>query len=209
MFEWRENQMTPTAVEIEQAVAVAGLAALPAGAADKFAAYAALLLRWNARLNLTALRTPQQIVDRHFIECIFCAQHLAGNPATLLDYGSGAGFPGLPIALCRPEIAVTLAECNGKKASFLREAGRILDVPVDVYAGRVEVLPSARLFDAVTVRAVDGMEAARPHAIARVKRGGMLVLMSTASVELPRLHLACVERLPSSESRVLLQYRRL
>src|ERR1700728_2858710 len=82
--------------------------------------YLDLLLKWNARTNLTAVRDPQEIVRRHFGESLFAGRHV-GTPATLLDLGSGAGFPGIPIALLRPEIAVTLAESQHKKAAFLRE----------------------------------------------------------------------------------------
>ena len=72
--------------------------------------YLALLVRWNARLNLTAVRDQAGILSRHFVESIICARQLPAGVETLLDFGSGAGFPGIPIALCHPEIAVTLAE---------------------------------------------------------------------------------------------------
>src|SRR6202051_2419367 len=70
--------------------------------------YLDLLLKWNARTNLTAIRDPQEIVRRHFGESLFTAAHLPPAP-TLLDFGSGAGFPGLPIQLFLPDLAVTLA----------------------------------------------------------------------------------------------------
>ena len=69
-------------------------------------------------MNLTAVREPEAIIRRHFVECAFAAQHLPTDITTLLDYGSGAGLPGIPIAICRPEIRVTLAEAQGKKAPF-------------------------------------------------------------------------------------------
>src|SRR5580704_7224389 len=85
--------------------------------------YLDLLLKWNARTNLTAIRDPEEIVRRHFGESLFTAKHL---PAcrTLLDLGSGAGFPGIPIQLALPELKVTLAESQNKKAAFLQEAVR-------------------------------------------------------------------------------------
>ena len=89
--------------------------------------YLDLLLKWNARTNLTAIRSPEEIVQRHFGESLFTALHI-GEPDTLLDLGSGAGFPGIPIALLRSEIQVTLAESQNKKASFLREAVRTLNL---------------------------------------------------------------------------------
>ena len=98
------------AAEIEVAVKDAGLDPLTKETAERFQSYLDLLQKWNARLNLTAIREPEQILQRHFIECIFAARHLPTNIHTLLDFGSGGGFPGIPIALCRPEIQVTLGE---------------------------------------------------------------------------------------------------
>ncbi len=130
-----------TAGEIEKAFLQADIADLSPGAYEQFLAYFTVLLRWNAQLNLTAIREPEQIIQRHFVECAFAAQHLPRDVATLLDYGSGAGLPGIPIAICRPEIRVTLAESQGKKASFLREAARSVGVSTEVYDRRVETIP--------------------------------------------------------------------
>src|ERR1700734_2469554 len=115
--------------------------------------YLGLLLRWNARTNLTAIREPEAMVTRHFGESLFAAQLISPRlkpGATLLDFGSGAGFPGLPIQLYRPDLRVTLAESQGKKASFLREAVRTLGLPTEVWAAREESMPPDRGFDAVT-----------------------------------------------------------
>src|SRR5579863_5424608 len=71
---------------------------------EKFQAYLALILLWNSRMNLTGVRDPGGIVYRHFLESIACAQVLPPEISDLLDFGSGAGFPGIPVALCRPEI---------------------------------------------------------------------------------------------------------
>ncbi len=80
----------------------------------KLSLYLDLLLKWNARTNLTAIRDPEEIVRRHFGESLFTAAHLPAAQ-TLLDFGSGAGFPGLPIALFLPQLRVTLAESQNKK----------------------------------------------------------------------------------------------
>ena len=88
----------------------AGLQPLDGQTTSQFELYLSLILRWNARLNLTSLRTEDAIVSRHLAESLACAKALPKNIATLLDFGSGAGLPGIPIALCRPEITVTLAE---------------------------------------------------------------------------------------------------
>src|SRR5579862_3154038 len=91
---------------------------IPATLPPRLSIYLDLLLKWNARTNLTAIRDPEEIVRRHFGESLFAARHIAPGTQTLLDFGSGAGFPGLPIALLRPEIAVTLAESQNKKSTF-------------------------------------------------------------------------------------------
>lgn len=150
----------------------------------QLATYLDLLLKWNARTNLTAIRDPEEIVRRHFGESLFAGLQLVGrvaDDARLLDFGSGAGFPGLPIQLLLPGLRVTLAESQGKKASFLREAVRVLGLSASttVWAGRVEDLPDADRFDVVTLRAVDRMEVAVMAARGRVAEGGWLVQLVT------------------------------
>jgi 16S rRNA (guanine527-N7)-methyltransferase len=144
--------------------------------------YLDLLLKWNARTNLTAIRDPEEIVRRHFGESLFAARHIGGC-STLLDFGSGAGFPGLPIQLYRPDIAVTLAESQNKKATFLREAVRTLGLPTEIWASRVESMPPGRQFDIVTLRAVDNMEAALITAAPRASHE--LLLLTGSGVVLP------------------------
>lgn len=146
----------------------------------ELAAYLDLLLRWNARTNLTAIRNPEEIVRRHFGESLFAARVLSPRlpaGASVLDLGSGAGFPGLPIQLFRPDLRVALAESQGKKASFLREAVRTLAVPTEVFAARVESMPAERRFDAVVMRAVDRMDVAVELGAARVAAGGWLAIL--------------------------------
>ena len=194
-----------SAERIAQAVEDAGLSPLVDGVAESVSRYFSLLDQWNSKLNLTAIRDPEEALQRHFVECIFCAQHLPQGIRSLLDYGSGAGFPGIPIALCRPEIQVTLAESQGKKASFLREVVRSLGCAADVYAGRVEDMLSSRRFDAVSLRAVDKMQAAVESAADRVNPGGWMVLMASAGkVELPAGFQANNHAIPGSLNGVLI-----
>lgn len=162
---------------LNELLSQAGLPALDALASARFARYLALILRWNQRVNLTAVRDDEGILKRHFVESIFCARALPAWIGSLLDFGSGAGFPGIPIALCRPEIAVTLAESNGKKAAFLHEAVRELSAACTVFARRGESL--AGTFECVTLRAVDRMEQAAAAGARLVAPGGCLVLMTT------------------------------
>lgn len=166
-----------TVQEIREAFAEASINELPASSYGQFSEYLELLLRWNARLNLTAIREPQQIIRRHFAECAFAAQHLPVDIESLLDYGSGAGLPGVPFAICRREIRVTLAEAQGKKASFLREVVRTVGLGTEVYDGRVETMPVACSFHAVSLRAVERMELAIPVALRVVER--YLILLTT------------------------------
>src|SRR6202789_2828886 len=116
----------------------AGLQQLDDEAAHKFEAYLSLFVRWNKKLNLSSVRDEEGILSRHFVESIAVAQSLPSEIATLLDFGSGAGLPGIPIALCRPRIAVTLAESQVKKAAFLQEAVRVLGITAKVHADRAE-----------------------------------------------------------------------
>lgn len=151
----------------------------------RLSVYLDLLLKWNARTNLTAIRNPEQIVQRHFGESLFAVQHLGDPlPDTLLDLGSGAGFPGLPIAMLHSEMRVTLAESQNKKATFLREAVRTLQLPnVEVWPARAEALPPDRHFHTVTLRAVDDMAAAMAAAAPRATH--QLLLLTGTSPALP------------------------
>jgi 16S rRNA (guanine527-N7)-methyltransferase len=157
----------------------AGLTPVEAEVETKFNLYLDLIMRWNSRTNLTAVRNPEEIIGRHFVESIALGQNLDAEVASLLDFGSGAGFPGVPIALCRPEISVTLAESQGKKAAFLLETVRCLGIKATVWRGRAEEL--RRLFDCVTLRAVDCMEQAVGAASLLVRAGGWLSVMTTES----------------------------
>jgi 16S rRNA (guanine527-N7)-methyltransferase len=144
---------------------------------DKLLIYLELITKWNERINLTAIRTPEEIVRRHFGESLFVGGHV-GACVTLLDYGSGAGFPGVPIQLLRPDVQMTLAESQGKKAAFLNEVVRSLGLPTEVWADRVELMPAARRFDTVVLRAVDDMDRAVGEAGLRAR--DRVMIMGTA-----------------------------
>ena len=147
---------------------------------DQLSAYLDLLLKWNARTNLTAIRDPEEIVRSHFGESLFVATHLP-DCTTLLDLGSGAGFPGLPIQLARPGLRVTLAEAQNKKASFLREAVRTFGLSTEVWADRVENMPADRRFDVVALRAVDNPAVALELARRRLAPGGLIAHLSSGT----------------------------
>jgi 16S rRNA (guanine527-N7)-methyltransferase len=160
----------------------------------KVSAYIDLLLRWNVRINLTAIREPEEIVTRHFGESFFTARHLfpatarVGTAAAadvaqvrLTDIGSGAGFPGIPIKLWAPEISLTLIESNQKKAVFLREVGRALGLAdMKLENARAETISSGA-FDIVTLRAVERFSEALPEAASLVGPSGRLALLISSA----------------------------
>lgn len=140
--------------------------------------YIDLLLKWNARINLTAIREPSEIVQRHFGESLFAAKYLLDRqlPQTAIDLGSGAGFPGVPFAMLAPEVQVTLIESQQKKATFLKELIYALGLKnVKVFGDRAESYPGAA--DLVMLRAVEKFEQALPMAVRLTKPGGRTVLM--------------------------------
>jgi len=203
---------------------------------DRISTYIDLLLRWNARINLTAIRDPEQIVPRHFGESLFLARHLFPGasvqtegarfiaPLTMsgdltrreegskleaqsskllhvVDLGSGAGFPALPIKIWAPCIHLTMIESNHKKATFLREAARALTLTnVDVIAERAEAVaarlqqqdqtpppttgPAAATFplaDVVTFRAVEKFSQILPLAAAFLSPSATLAILIAES----------------------------
>jgi len=178
---------TGVALRLNALLQQAGLEPLNSAAAARFEAYLSLYVRWNARVNLSAIRDEEEIISRHIIESIVVACALPQGVSSLLDFGSGGGLPGIPIAICRPEIAVTLAESQGKKAAFLHEVARALPLNVKVFTGRAETI--ADFFDCVILRAVDKMPKAVSVAARLVGPKGWLALMTTTN-ELAALKMA-------------------
>ncbi len=110
-----------------------------------------LLVRWNKVLNLTAIRTVEAAVERHYCESLFLGAKLAAHRMRIADVGSGAGFPGVPVAVLRPDCQVTLIESHQRKAAFLREGTRGFG-NVRVLSERAEDV--VETFDVVVSRAV-------------------------------------------------------
>jgi 16S rRNA (guanine527-N7)-methyltransferase len=127
--------------------------ALDASAQPKLVAYLRLIEKWNKVHNLTAVREPGQMVVLHLLDSLSVLPHVAGA-RTLLDVGTGAGLPGIPLAIARPDLAVTLLDSSHKKAAFLRQAKAELALPnVAVACERVEKWHPAAHFDIVVSRA--------------------------------------------------------
>ena len=246
---------------------------LPPSTLDQISTYIDLLLRWNARINLTAIRHPEEIVTRHFGESFFLARHLFPKTASsvartllsanansaqlsvtsklsnpchpehsqakseaigsakskacpelvegdpypttaprVLDIGSGAGFPALPLKLWAPHIHLTMVESNHKKAAFLREVARALTLTnINVITDRAEVLAARPDFprtEVVTLRAVEHFEAILPQAVTLLAPRATLALLIGAA-QLPRLTAATTMKwhlpipIPQSRTRVL------
>ena len=214
---------------------------LPPFRLDQISIYIDLLLRWNARINLTAIRRPEEIVTRHFGESFFLARHLfprppersrviheadgaaesndpyslqppAPHPPRVLDIGSGAGFPAIPIKFWAPHIHLTLVESNHKKAAFLREVARTLTLTdVNVISDRAEVLAARPDFpraDVVTLRAVEHFETILPQAVTLLAPAATLAVLIGVS-QIPHLTTLTTVKLlppipvPKSHARVL------
>ncbi len=141
--------------------------------------YLRLLVRWNGTYNLTAVRDPQEMVTRHLLASLTLHPYLQGG--SLADLGSGAGLPGIPLAMAQPQLQVTLVESNGKKARFLREALRTLGIGnARVAESRAEALDESGGYDAITARALDtlaGIVAVGGHLL---KPEGRLLAMKGA-----------------------------
>jgi 16S rRNA (guanine527-N7)-methyltransferase len=209
---------------------------------SQLSAYLDLLMHWNQRINLTAVRDAEHIVTRHFGESLFAARMLLPRSAAsgrdsaadivtaepplpprserpssgfhVNDIGSGAGFPGLPLKIYAPEIALTLIESNQKKATFLKEVVRTLRLmSVNVFAGRAESFKEPA--DLVTMRAVERFDQTLPIAASQVAPGGSLGLLIGDAQRRDAERLAIgfkwetAYAVPLSDARVLLRGRKL
>jgi len=155
-----------------------GLAAmqLDAALAPPLLTYLTLLDRWNRTYNLTAIRDPMEMVTRHLLDSLAMQPYL--EQGTLADLGTGPGLPGIPLAIARPQLQVTLVESNGKKARFMREAVRQLGLTnARVAESRAEALAEPGAYDNLTARAMDtlaGIIAVGGHLL---RPGGRLLAM--------------------------------
>ena len=201
-------------------------AVLSSSQLDRISTCIDLLIHWNSRINLTAIRDPEEIVTRHFGESLFAAHHLfpattrvgtaaPGCPAEqssavrLADVGSGAGFPGIPIKLWAPAIALTLIESNHKKATFLREVVRSLTLTdVDIQNARSETI--TQTYDVVTLRAVEHFgDALRVAGRLTTPTGRLALLIGSSQLDeahstLPRFAWQSPIPVPQSKSRIML-----
>jgi len=144
-----------TADQLKRGLIALGLT-LPDDTQRRLLAYIALIEKWNRVYNLTAIREPEKMVSHHLLDSLAVAPHL--HPKRLLDVGSGAGLPGIPLALANPELHVTVLDSNHKKAAFLKQA--VIELALDkveVCAERVESWQTQDRFDVIISRAFSDM----------------------------------------------------
>ena len=160
--------------ELQRGLSTLGLDA--AALAPPLLQYLALLDRWNRTYNLTAIRDPREMVTRHLLDSL--AMHPFVERGTLADLGTGPGLPGIPLAIAKPDLQVTLVESNGKKARFLREAVRTLGLGnARVAESRAEALDEPAAYDALTARALDVLSGIIEVGGHLLKPGGHLLAM--------------------------------
>jgi 16S rRNA (guanine527-N7)-methyltransferase len=170
---------------------------LPESAVERLAQYLRLLEKWNRVHNLTAIREPESMVALHVLDSLSVLSHLAGA-RTLVDVGTGAGLPGIPLAIARPDLRVTLLDSSHKKATFLEQARVELGLGnIAVACERVERWHPQALFDAVVSRAFAELADFVQGARHLVSPGGTMLAMKGVHPfdELARLPAGCrVER---------------
>jgi 16S rRNA (guanine527-N7)-methyltransferase len=142
--------------QLTAGIAALGLA-LPAGAEAKLLAYLALLDKWNRVYNLTAVRDAERMVSHHLLDSLAAVPFFQGT--TVLDVGSGGGLPGIPLAIARPELQVTLIDSIAKKTAFLLQAKAELGLSnLNIVTSRVEDFRPEAGFDVITSRAFSDLK---------------------------------------------------
>ena len=174
--------MTPGAA-LDRGLAEMRLELAPA-ARDRLLEYTTLLSKWNRTYNLTAIRDPLAMVAHHLLDSLSVLPHLPlpQQKARMADAGSGAGLPGIPLAIARPRWHVALAESSQKKAAFLRQAAIELGLDnVEVHEGRVQAWRPQPLFDLVISRAFAALGEFIAACRHLVRPGGVLAAMKGAA----------------------------
>ena len=148
---------------------------------EAFRKYQQELLEWNTRFNLTAIKDPEEVLIKHFLDSLSLLQSYDRPQTRLLDIGSGAGFPGLPLKIARPDWHVTLIEATGKKTIFLKHMVDVLNLEhVEVVHGRAEELAFKQAyrgkFDLVTARAVSALSTLLECCAPFCRTGGFIIL---------------------------------
>lgn len=169
---------------------------LPPAAQTRLIDYIKLLEKWNRVHNLTAVREPEQMVVLHLLDSLSVLPHLEGK-TSLLDVGTGAGLPGIPLAIARPDLDVTLLDSNHKKTTFLAQAKAELGLAnIRIETGRVESYRPAKPFEVVVSRAFSELSDFVTQARHLVAAEGVLLAMKGVYpfdeiARLPATHVVC------------------
>lgn len=152
---------------------------------DKFYKYMNLLLEWNEKINLTAIIEPNEIILKHFIDSLTIAKYIEkGNK--IIDVGTGAGFPGIPISIVKEDVNITLLDSLNKRIMFLNEVVKCLDLKqIEAIHGRVEEFAKKEResYDIATSRAVAPLNVLLEYLIPLVKVGGRCICMKGSNIE--------------------------
>ena len=178
-----DSTMTPPSPESTLTLGAAELGVvLTVHQLEQFARFCALLQEWNQRVNLTAITDTSDIYVKHFLDSLTALPYIPDQAKTLLDIGSGGGFPGLPLAIARPGLRVTLLEAHARKTAFLSAMVTDLGLPnVSVVTGRAETeghLPQFRgAFDVTITRAVDALAVLVEYQLPFLRVGGLAIAL--------------------------------
>ncbi len=156
-------------------------------ATEKLDTYAALLVEWNQRMNLTAITDPEGIVLKHFVDSLTLLPHLPKEPFSLVDVGTGAGFPGLPIAIVRDDVRLTLLDSLKKRLGFLGAVCEELAISAELVHARAEEAGQKEelreRFDVATARAVAALPTLCEYCLPFVRQGGCFLAMKGPDCE--------------------------
>ena len=196
---------------LEAAVAGFGIDRLTGEQTARLVKHYSMLCRWNQRLNLTRITEPRAAASLHYAESLFGERFIAGAQ-TLLDIGSGAGFPGVPLAVARPDVQVTALEANQKKSLFLKEAKDELGLAnLKVVTSRLEGFDWGG-YELLTSRALDRAEAILPSLIERLRPKQSLMLYCApdlmAKIEGKVRYKIDTHPIPNSEARLIAIFSR-
>jgi len=155
---------------------------------EHFKTYLALLLEWNLKMNLTGIKEPDAIWHKHFLDSLTVLEAMPKEAKRVIDIGTGAGFPGLPLAIVRPDLDITLLEATGKKVAFLDHVIKTLELKnVRTINGRAEAVNKERdhnsRYDVVLGRAVTLLPLLTEYALPFLKTGGVLIAQKKTSTD--------------------------
>ena len=202
MSDDRDNEFRSA---LEAVVVSFGLDALSADQTTQLVKHYAMLCQWNKRINLTRITAPRDAATLHYAESLFGGRFIAER--TILDIGSGAGFPAIPLAVIKPDVKVTALEANQKKALFLIEARDVLRLSnLSVVTARLEEFDWSG-YELLTSRALDRAEAVLPSVIERMNSKQRLLLYcgpdSVAKLEGRANYKIETHLIPQSEARLI------